>query len=152
MEQLITWLDVMIGPLGWLGWFIAAGVSLALWHLWRSSGPKELRKLNRAMKEARVTIDEFRTENLALKNRNDELSTSLHISEQLNKELAAKIERQDAAIDLLNNSIERCGKENLRLSAEVSKLTGRVYQLMAHAGMNIDPTKPASEGPDGKDQ
>lgn len=142
---LITAANVLIGPMGWVGWGVAIVLAAILWHLWRSSGPKELRKLNRAMRKATETIDIQDKKILELTNRNEVLSTDNFEKEQLIKELTGKIERQDKAIDILNESITRCGIECKKAMKECESATKkadafetRVLQLLAQAGMPID--------------
>lgn len=75
-------LNTLIGPFGWLGWALFVLMGVLYVHLWRSSGPKNLRKLNRQLAEASTMIGKLQEENMSLQNRNDYLRTQLNTIQQ----------------------------------------------------------------------
>ena len=82
--EAISTMNNLIGPWGWVGWLLAVLVSVLYVHLWRSSGPRALRMLNRRLSEASTLIGKLQEENMSLQNRNDFLRTELNkINQQL---------------------------------------------------------------------
>lgn len=64
---------VLVGPWGWIGWLLFSLALGALGILWRSSGPTQLRALNRALSEARKLIEDMEKRERAMLRRNREL-------------------------------------------------------------------------------
>lgn len=128
----------MIGPWGWAGWLVAAVLGAILIHLWRSSGPKELRRLNREMAEARKLIAQLRTENLTLTNRNEELGKKVFDIERLLQLQDEEMARVRAANELLAASIAKQDALVGGLTARLGEAEKHIIKIVAAQGGDID--------------
>lgn len=64
---------VWIGPWGWIGWMLFTIAVGAFAFLWRSSGPTQLRSLNKALADARAVIEDLEARQKEMLRRNQEL-------------------------------------------------------------------------------
>ena len=67
----------LIGPWGWAGWALLGCALLLYYRLWTSTSTVELRRMKEELAKARRMIEELQRLEHSLKNRNDELRSSL---------------------------------------------------------------------------
>lgn len=123
-----------IGPWGWLGWLLAAVVSILLWIVWESDPQMALRRMTAALNEARQTIDQLSAKNTELQNRNSALQVDLHRLEADNRDLHQQLKLLQQANALQGESIARMEKYQRELQDKYDNMTARVMQLEAKLG------------------
>jgi len=147
MHQQLLSDETLIGPWGVVGWTLFLLMAGLYIHLWRSSGPTNMRMLNKRLGEASQLIGKLQEENLSLQNRNDHLRTTLNkLQEQVDKG------RQNlASLAKANEGLrDTVGRLSLRLEESDKKSAewyGRVMKLEAQAGIIPDQGKPMPESP-----
>lgn len=126
---------VLIGPWGWIGWMLFVIAISAFGFLWKSSGPTQLRSLNKALADARAVIEDLEARQKDMLRRNQQLDDKHRKLHEEHLELKGQFSQLNVSYGTLDGLVMGLRED---LDKERTKRDDQFTELMRARAKNGD--------------